>query len=535
MSGWAKRRSLTGMDAAEVGGGHVAVGGLVGLAARGRRGGGLRILVGLQRLGGRLGRGLVLGHRVVLGDGAQVRVAVTVAVHVLEHDVVAELRGGADLLDLAVVGGDHRRARARVDVDLAAVVVRLDDVGGVLAALHALDGFGFLEVVGVAGACCDGEAAFGQAGERADEVGRDAGDQACAQQDGVDVPVGVVVGKDRLTDRVLVAGGLQITGGGEDRVDGVVRILLAVLVRIRAIHPPSRGDELHPPQRTGRRHVQVAAVIGLDLIDRRQHLPTNPVLDTRRLVDRQQEHRHTELADHEIRHTLRNRRTRKRVHEPRVRSRRRTIRIAQRSLTRALARAGRTLTQKSRVGRRRVVAVLRLGLGLVAGRVLLAAALLDRAVAHLRRRALLLIGRWRGGGRRRGRRGRAREDLQDAGKLDVGEIDAGGEVDRERDDLAVEELDGQGALLSGSGQRERRKGSQGCQSRTKQEIQKPLLHPCVLFPPRTPLDETPLAGRNLSERLAAKRTLTGVFPSRNWEPSGGRDRPSVGNRHVCIG
>ena len=86
------------------------------------------------------------------------------------------------------------------DLDLAAVVVGLDDVGGVLAGLDAFCGLVFLEVVGVAGAGGDGEAAFGEAGERADEVGGDAGDQPGPQQDGVDVPVGVVVGEDRAAN-----------------------------------------------------------------------------------------------------------------------------------------------------------------------------------------------------------------------------------------------------------------------------------------------------------------------------------------------
>ena len=60
---------------------------------------------------------------------------------------------------------------------------------------------------------------------------------------------------------------------------------------MNCIHPtaPARG------------HVQVAAVVGLDLVDRRQHLPAHAVLDPRRLVDRQQERRHPELPDDEVR------------------------------------------------------------------------------------------------------------------------------------------------------------------------------------------------------------------------------------------
>ena len=176
------------------------------------------------------------------------------------------------------------------------------------------------EVVGVAGAGVDGEAAFGEPGQRADQVGGHAGDQPGAEQHRVDVPVGVVVGEDRAPHVVLVAGRRQVAGGGEDRVDRVVGILAAVLVGVGAVHPPGRRDELHPADRAGGGDVQVAAVVGLDLVDRRQHLPADPVLDPRRLVDRQQKRRHPELADDEIRHPGRRRRTRQHVHEARVRA-----------------------------------------------------------------------------------------------------------------------------------------------------------------------------------------------------------------------
>ena len=54
------------------------------------------------------------------------------------------------------------------------------------------------------------------------------------------------------------------------------------------------------PRAPARRDVQVAPVVGLDLVDRRQDLPADAVLDPGGLVDRQQEDRHAELADHEV-------------------------------------------------------------------------------------------------------------------------------------------------------------------------------------------------------------------------------------------
>ena len=88
---------------------------------------------------------------------------------------------------------------------------------------------------------------------------------------------------------------------------------------MNCIHPnaPARGD------------VEVAPVVGLDLVDRGQHLPPHPILDPSRLIDRQQENRDPELANHEIRHPRPKRRTRQRIHKPRIRPRRRTITITQ--------------------------------------------------------------------------------------------------------------------------------------------------------------------------------------------------------------
>ena len=84
-----------------------------------------------------------------------------------------------------------------------------------------------MTVVGVGRLGGDREAALGEPGERADEVGRQAADDLGAQQHRVDVPVGVVVGEDGAADVRVGAGGLQVARGGEDRVDRVVRVLRA--------------------------------------------------------------------------------------------------------------------------------------------------------------------------------------------------------------------------------------------------------------------------------------------------------------------
>ena len=153
----------------------------------------------------------------------------------------------------------------------------------------------------------DRRAALRQAGQRADEVGRQAGDEARPLQHRVDVPRRMVVGEDRPAQILLGAGRLEVARGGEDRVDGVVGVLAAVLVGVDAVGAPARGHELHPALRAGRRDVEVAAVVGLDLVDRRQDLPRHAVLDPRRLVDRQQKRRDREVADEEVRDPRRRR------------------------------------------------------------------------------------------------------------------------------------------------------------------------------------------------------------------------------------
>ena len=189
------------------------------------------------------------------------------------------------------------RALLGEDADAVALGLRVDDVGG--RALVVLE-VGALDLVRVHGLRLHGEAALREAGERADEVGGQAADQPRAQEHHVDVPVGVVVGPDRAAQVLVGAGGLEVAGGGEDRVDRVVRVLQAVLVGVDAVGLPARGHELHPAQRAGGGDVEVAAVVRLDLVDRRQDLPADAVLDAGGLVDREEEGRDPELVDEEV-------------------------------------------------------------------------------------------------------------------------------------------------------------------------------------------------------------------------------------------
>ncbi len=87
------------------------------------------------------------------------------------------------------------------------------------------------------------------------------------------------------------AGSAQVAGGGEDRVDRVVRVGVAGVDRVDAVLDPSGRHELHPADRAGRRDRQVGSVVGLDLVDRGEDLPRHSVLHRGGLVDRQQEQR----------------------------------------------------------------------------------------------------------------------------------------------------------------------------------------------------------------------------------------------------
>ena len=99
----------------------------------------------------------------------------------------------------------------------------------------------------------DRVAALGQRRERTDEGKREAGDRLRLADHEVDVPVLVVVGEERAADVGRGAGGAQVAGRGEDRVDGVVGIAQPVVVGIVAVGLPRGGHELHPPQRAGAR------------------------------------------------------------------------------------------------------------------------------------------------------------------------------------------------------------------------------------------------------------------------------------------
>ena len=149
MSGCANRRSLTGdarlrgrgrrrrcgpARASEASGWRPAEAGAVGFGSS-------LVAVGLDRA-----RGAVAAVRVLLGH----RVAAARPSRGARRCSGCRRRPGApcsgralslvaDLLDHAVVDRDHRRAAARVDVDRAAVVGRLDHVGRVLALLDALE------------------------------------------------------------------------------------------------------------------------------------------------------------------------------------------------------------------------------------------------------------------------------------------------------------------------------------------------------------------------------------------------------------
>ncbi len=275
----------------------------------GRRGGGRGrggVLGGeLELLGDLLGRRRALPRRGVgLRDLRQARVRVGVAVRVLHLDEAAETLGVADAHDLAVVDGDDRGAAAGEDLDPATGLGSLDHKCTVALLARALVealGLGLGQVVGVGRLGRDWEVPLSEAGQRADEVGGQPADQPRAHEHGVDVPVGVVVGEDRLAQVLLGAGGLEVAGGGEDRVGRVVRVLEVVLVGVDAVLLPGRGHELHPPERARGGHVEVAAVVGLDLVDRRQHLPAHAVLDAGGLVEREEEGRDAELVDEEVR------------------------------------------------------------------------------------------------------------------------------------------------------------------------------------------------------------------------------------------
>src|ERR1700742_994583 len=164
-------------------------------------------------------------------------VGVAVAIGVVEDDELAELRRVAELADHTVVYGNDRGAAVGEDVD-PAPGRRGGDHFGRIAAGAAVRG-GALQrraggdVVGVAGVGGDREVgALGEAGQRADQVGRKLAVGAGVEEDLLHVPVGVVVGEDRLIEILVAASDLEVVGRGADRVDRVVGVFATVAVGV---------------------------------------------------------------------------------------------------------------------------------------------------------------------------------------------------------------------------------------------------------------------------------------------------------------
>ena len=240
------------------------------------------------------------------------------------------------------------------------------------------------------------------------------------------------------------------------------------------------------PERARGRDVEVAAVVGLDLVDRREDLPAHAVLDAGGLVEREQERRDPELVDEEVRHADRggagHRQREGRVGRASARRRARGRAAA------ALFFATRSFATRSSLERSflplrlparsfRLPAAARRGGGRLAGR------LVRRTVAGARRVGLAAArrrdrvrggragdgrsprGRWAAGacGAVRRRRGdhAVVDDLRD-GRRDAGDRvgrdgGAGRHVDGARDALARDEDDrARSAARPGAGARRRR-------------------------------------------------------------------------------
>ena len=239
-------------------------------------------------------------------DLAQLGVGVAVAVGVFEDDEPAQPARVADRLDHAVVDGDDRRpwwekmliprrvgeeeiTSAALPGMRAPAVARLSDCAGG-------------DFVGVAGVGGDREVgALGEPGQRADQVRR----AACRRRARRRAPPARTSRRgcrrgSPCRCRCRAAGGVQVVGRGADRVDRVVGVLAAVAVGVDTVGFPGRGQELHPADRAGAGDVEVGAEVGLDLVDRGEHLPGDPVLGPAGLVDRQQEGRDLERVDDEV-------------------------------------------------------------------------------------------------------------------------------------------------------------------------------------------------------------------------------------------
>src|SRR5436189_206138 len=91
------------------------------------------------------------------------------------------------------------------------------------------------------------------------------------------VRVGVVVTVDRLRDVELPPAAHEVARGAEDRVRRIVGVGDTVPVRVDAPARPGRGHELHPADCAGRAWPEVAAEVGLDLVDGAEHRPRDGV------------------------------------------------------------------------------------------------------------------------------------------------------------------------------------------------------------------------------------------------------------------
>ncbi len=110
----------------------------------------------------------------------------------------------------------------------------------------------------------------------------------------------MVVGEDRRADMAGATGGGEVARGGEDGVGGVVGVLIAGAVGVHPVARPGGWEELHPALGAGAGDAEVAAIVGLDLVDRGEHLPGDSVGGAGGLVERQQEGGHAEAFDVEL-------------------------------------------------------------------------------------------------------------------------------------------------------------------------------------------------------------------------------------------
>ena len=300
------------------------------------------------------------------------------------------------------------------------------------------------------------------------------------------------------------------------------------------------------PSGAGGRDVQVAAVVGLDLVDRRQDLPADAVLDAGGLVDRQQEDRHAELADDEVRDAgdaAPGRGARRR--RSGWSGGRAVRRCAAWSSPVALLSCGPSTSASGSERRPRR----RLGLVVVARRrlappLVAASGCPARSLVRCSSGAAGVAGgrvgaAGRGAGASAPRRDRA--DRRAGRDLDVLERSAGRDVDLHRDELAVGEPHLEGLQLGGAPA-----GSSGATAATatsaahEQRVKEPDLHPRSHCPPSGP-SSGPLPARKLPDAPTIAGTLSGEIDLRNGEPlraiRGGSFgvpiRPPEGNKRLA--